>query len=149
MRGNPLDRAALMHVCIQGNPLDIAALTKELVAGGMVITRATVKPSRTQRGHNEHMMWVAAADSVAPVDPHVLAAACRRAGLVDHDANGGGSPGAHSTVTSNTTGRPPPPALPASCSTRAKSWFAVMEPGDEWGVGSAGSSSSAQSRIGR
>lgn len=127
--------------------LDMATLTKELTEIGLVITRATVKPCRSQRGHTEHVMYIDSIQPELPVNVNALQEACRRSGLLQHDAGslppdlglmGGVVPGTSLGSVSQATRM-----------HLARSWFAMVEPGEEWGVGSAGSSSSAQSRAGR
>lgn len=60
---SPCPGVALSHPasCMQtGLPqLDLTVLTRELLVSDMVITRATVYPSRAHRGFTEHRMWVA------------------------------------------------------------------------------------------
>ena len=120
----------------------MATLTKELTEMSLVITRATVKPCRSQRGHTEHVMFVDSAQPDAPVPVESLKEACRRSGLLQHDAG---------SIPADMAGSIVPGTSHRSVNRMnlARSWFAMVQPGEEWGVGSAGSSCSAQSRAGR
>ena len=120
----------------------MATLTKELTDTSLVITRATVKPCRSQRGHTEHVMFIDSAQPDAPVNEEALKDACRRSGLLQHDA-GNAPPDVMGGAVPGTSARS------AHRMNLARSWFAMVQPGEEWGVGSAGSSCSAQSRAGR
>jgi hypothetical protein len=134
----------MVVVSLQGvmQELDMTTLTKELTEIGLVITRATVKPCRTQRGHTEHVMYIDSAQPDVPVNVEALKDACRRSGLLHHEEGSVPAEIAGGYVPGTTLGS-------VNRMSLARSWFAMIEPGEEWGVGSAGSSSSAQSRAGR
>jgi hypothetical protein len=122
--------------------LDMTTLTKELTEIGLVITRATVKPCRTQRGHTEHVMYIDSAHPGEPVNVDALKDACCRSGLLLHEEGRAPAEVAGGHVSGTNLGS-------VNRLSLARSWFAMIEPGEQWGVGSAGSSSSAQSRAGR
>lgn len=120
----------------------MATLTNELAESGLVITRATVKPCRSQRGHTEHIMYIDSAHPEVAVNVETLKDACRRSGLVHHESGSRPSDMLGSMVPGTTLGS-------VNNMSLAPSWFAMINKGEEWRVGSAGSSSSAQSRAGR
>lgn len=96
-----------------GEQSDLVPLTKKLVAAGLTITRATVKPSRAARGAADHTFYVV--DERGDVPPRsAVEAACQEL-----------------KAQSGLAGRK---AFSFSCIER--NWR------KEWGVGSASSTSS-------
>lgn len=141
------------HACMQTSlpRLDLTVLTRELSVSDMVITRATVYPSRAHRGFTEHRMWVAdttaggsgsdgsagapaAADAAAPVaaDSGVHAsAACAakpdRVVLVAACSRAGLQPR-------------PKPLAPEERQLSGAVEFVVAEGSERWAVASSSSS---------
>lgn len=131
--------------------LDLTVLTRELAVADMVITRATVYPSRAHRGFTEHRMWVA--ENSATATPGRGSGDAVRSPSKGEPARspstgGGGAAGrpdhlrlAAACARAGLQPRPKPPT-PDARQTSGAVEFVVAEGSERWAVASGGSSSS-------
>eukprot|EP00892_Ulva_mutabilis_P010371 jgi/Ulvmu1/7706/UM039_0012.1 len=122
--------------------LDLTVLTRELFVSHMVITRATVYPSRAHRGFTEHRMWIADAST----DDAPATEAAPPAGPVRSTPVGSSSrPDRMLLLTACARAGLQPRAKPPGSDARQHSGaveFVVAEGSERWAVASGGSSSS-------